>query len=104
MPIRLAHDQSTLLLRRSAFEKAGLTRAMFDERLRLTEDEFQVEGDLICVGPIPAAEDLSQVISELEGAGLTYFEDFFELSGNWPDWLTLFAMRGAGHEAREAGH
>lgn len=68
---------------------------MFDERLGLTEDEFQVEGDLISVGPIPAAEDLSQVISELEGAGLTYFDDFFEFSGNWPDWLTLFAMRGA---------
>lgn len=94
MPIRLVHDRSTLLLRRSAFEKAGLARAMFDERLGLTEDEFQVEGDLICVGPIPAAEDLSQMVNELEGAGLTYFEDFFELSGNWPEWLTLFAARG----------
>lgn len=99
MPIRLAHDQSTLLLRRSAFEKAGLARTMFDERLGLTEDEFQVEGDLICIGPLPVAEDLPSIISELEDAGLTYFEDFFELSGNWPGWLTLFAMRGAGHEA-----
>ena len=23
--------------------------------------------------------------------GLTYFDDFFELSGNWPEWLKLFA-------------
>jgi len=65
---------------------------MFDERLGLTADEFQVEGGLICVGPVPAAEDLQQIIGELESAGLTYFEDFFELSGNWPDWLALFAM------------
>jgi hypothetical protein len=92
MPIRLEQGQSTLLLHRSAFEKAGLARTMFDERLGLAPDEFQVEGDLICVGPIPVAEDLQQIIGELESAGLTYFEDFFELSGNWPEWLALFAM------------
>jgi hypothetical protein len=31
------------------------------------------------------------IASDLEQAGLTYFDDFFELSGNWPDWLQLFA-------------
>jgi len=31
------------------------------------------------------------IIDDLERAGLIYFEDFFELSGNWPDWLQLFA-------------
>jgi hypothetical protein len=92
MPIRLEQDQSTLLLRKAAFERAGLARTMFDERLGLTEGEFQLEGDLICVGPIPSAEDVQQVIGELEEAGLVYFEDFFELSGNWPSWLTVFAM------------
>lgn len=92
MPIRLEHDQSTLLLRKAAFEGAGLSRAMFDERLVLAAGEFQVEGELICIGPIPAGEDLQQIIGELEGAGLTYFEDFFELSGNWPEWLAVFAM------------
>ena len=25
-------------------------------------------------------------------SGLTYFEDFFELSGNWPEWLRLFVV------------
>ena len=25
---------------------------------------------------------------------MVYFDDFFELSGNWPDWLALYA-RGA---------
>jgi hypothetical protein len=24
-----------------------------------------------------------------------YFDDFFELSGNWPEWLRLLVLRGA---------
>ena len=28
----------------------------------------------------------------LEDKGLAYYDDFFELSGNWPDWVTLHAM------------
>ena len=35
---------------------------------------------------------LIALIEELEGLGLRYFDDFFELSGNWPEWLKLFAM------------
>jgi hypothetical protein len=34
---------------------------------------------------------LADFIDELENAGLTYFDDFFELSGNWPEWLQIFA-------------
>jgi hypothetical protein len=34
---------------------------------------------------------LSEMIAELEMNGLRYFDDFFELSGNWPEWLRLFA-------------
>jgi hypothetical protein len=26
----------------------------------------------------------------LESLGLVYFDDFFELSGNWPAWLNVF--------------
>jgi len=37
---------------------------------------------------------LPELIDDLEKSGLVYFDDFFELSGNWPDWLTLYA-RGA---------
>lgn len=92
MPIRIEQDQPSLLIRKSAFERAGLARAMFDERLGLADGEFQMEGELICVGPIPGGEDLQQIIQEMENAGLTYFEDFFELSGNWPEWLSVFAM------------
>ncbi|HEX7123633.1 MAG TPA: hypothetical protein VF178_14755 [Gemmatimonadaceae bacterium] len=92
MPLSLSHGKPSLVIRREAFERAGLTRAQFDERLGLTPDEFRVEGGLICIGPIHEEEALTEVVSELEGLGLTYFDDFFDLSGTWPEWLTLFAM------------
>ena len=44
----------------------------------------------MAIGPIAGAESLSDVIGELEAVGLVYFDDFFELSGNWPSWLSLF--------------
>jgi len=98
MPIELGHSQPTLLIRRPAFEQHGLTRAFFDERLGLTADEFRVEADLIVVGPIAADGVLGDVVTELEDLGLVYFDDFFDMSGNWPDWLNVYAMA-----ARPAG-
>lgn len=92
MPIKLSHEAPTLLIRRRAFEAHALARADFDTALHLTDEEFRVEGDLIAVGPIYDAEGLTQIIGDLEARGLTYFEDFFDLSGNWPEWLNVFAM------------
>jgi hypothetical protein len=92
MPLTLSHTDPTLLIRKSAFERVGLTRAQFDEALNLTADEFRLEGGLIAIGPIVGEDTLSDLIAQLEDAGLVYFDDFFELSGNWPAWLTLFAM------------
>jgi hypothetical protein len=92
MPILLSTDAPTLLILRDAFERAGLTRAMFDEQLNLTPDEFRVEGALIAIGPLHGDESLSTLIEELETLGLIYFQEFFELSGNWPPWLRLLAM------------
>ena len=40
----------------------------------------------------PAGVRWHDVIAQLEEEGLVYYDDFFELSGNWPDWLRLFAM------------
>lgn len=65
---------------------------MFDEALNLTADEFRLEGYLIAVGPLVGEDSLGDVIAQLEEEGLVYYDDFFELSGNWPDWLRLFAM------------
>jgi hypothetical protein len=91
MPLELPTNKTCLLIRRPAFERTGLTRSVIDERLGLTDQEFRVESDLIVVGPILDDSALQQLIDDLEGRGLVYFQDFFDLSGNWPEWLVLFA-------------
>jgi hypothetical protein len=80
MPLPLTSEYPTLLIRRAAF----------DERLGLTHDEFRVEGDLISIGPLVGEDTLTAIVAELESLGLVYFEDFFEMSGNWPEWLRVF--------------
>lgn len=94
MPLEIQPDAPTMLVRKSAFERAGLARAHYDTKYNLTPDEFRVEGEMIAIGPLYDEEALGALISELESLGLVYFEDFAELSGNWPGWLTIFA-RGA---------
>jgi hypothetical protein len=93
MPLLVATGAPTLFIRRAAYESSGLSRAAIDERLGLTADEFRVEEDLVAVGPIYGenGDVLTDFIAELESVGLAYFDDFFELSGNWPEWLRLRA-------------
>ena len=94
--MRVPTGAPTLFMRREAYEKSGLTRTALDERLGLTPDEFRVEGNLVAIGPIYGSDGdaLGELIAELEGMGLVYFDDFFELTGNWPEWLTLVATAG----------
>jgi hypothetical protein len=96
MPLRIADSASTLIIRRQAFERAGLARAEIDAFLQLTDEEFRVEGDIVAIGPVFEADSLGELVAALEGRGLVYFDDFFELSGNWPDWLSVYAMATAG--------
>jgi hypothetical protein len=91
MPLPVTQGVPTLFFRREAYEKAGLTRASLDARLGLTDTEFRVEGDLVALGPIYDVDALGGLVDELEQLGLTYYEDFFELSGSWPEWLSLTA-------------
>ena len=96
----MAHEipagQSMLLIKRDAYERANLTRAAIDDRLGLTPDEFRVEGDIVAIGPLhgAAGDALGEFVEDLEKLGLVYFDDFFELSGSWPQWLRLFASGG----------
>lgn len=91
MPLPIQDGQPTVFIRREAFERERLERQLIDGRFNLTADEFRVEGDLVVIGPLPSDDLLSEMLAELEQAGLRYFDDFFELSGNWPDWLRVFA-------------
>lgn len=95
MPLSIAQGVPTLFLRREAYERTGLTRAALDARLGLTDAEFRVEGEIVALGPIYDVDALGVLVDELEVNGLTYFEDFFELSGSWPEWLSVL-VRGAG--------
>jgi hypothetical protein len=90
MALSISSGAPTLFVRRAAYEASGLSRADIDARLGLTSDEFRVEGDLVAIGPIYGAE-VGDLIAELERLGLVYFDDFFELSGNWPEWLGVHA-------------
>lgn len=91
MPLTLTVGAPTLVIRRDAFERAGLSRASIDAALTLTDEEFRVERDLIAIGPVYADDGLTALVTAFEAAGLNYFDDFFELSGNWPEWLTVYA-------------
>jgi hypothetical protein len=94
MPLELSHDRAVILIRQSAFERTGLSRQAIDERYGLTDDEFRVEDGLVALGPLPSEDMLPELIADLEESGLTYFDDFFELSGNWPEWLAIY-VRGS---------
>jgi len=96
MALSIPHEAPSVLIQRRAYETSGLARATIDERLGLTADEFRVEGGLVVIGPIygKGEDAVADLIAELERLGLRYFDDFFELSGNWPTWLQVFAAAG----------
>lgn len=91
MPVPVSDSRPTVFIRREAFEREGLARSSIDERFNLTDQEFRMEGGLIAIGPLPSDDMVGEMIVELESSGLRYFDDFFELSGNWPEWLRLYA-------------
>ena len=94
MPLSVPGGAPTLFVRREAYERAGLVRSAIDDRLGLTDSEFRVEGDVVVIGPVYDGEAFAGFLEELEKLGLAYYDDFFELSGNWPDWLTVVAGSG----------
>jgi hypothetical protein len=92
MPLAVTQGLATIFIRKEAFERAGLARAEIDSRFNLTDQEFRVEGTLIAIGPLPSDDMVGPILEYLEAKGLVYFDDVFELSGNWPGWLRLYAM------------
>ena len=92
MPMSVSDGLPTVFILKEAFERAGLMRSELDTRFNLTDQEFKVEGRLIAVGPLPSDDMVGPLLEFLESRGLAYFDEVFELSGNWPTWLRLFAM------------
>ncbi len=89
MPLKLTQGRATVLIRRESFEKSGIVRSAIDQRYNLTDEEFQATEGLVAIGPLPTDDLLADLIADLEGSGLAYYDDFFEMSGNWPEWLAI---------------
>jgi hypothetical protein len=92
VPIAINAGRSSVLIRKESYEMAGLIRSELDTRFNLTDGEFRVEGNLIVLGPLPSDSLVPLIVDYLEMLGLVYFDDFFGLSGNWPQWLHIYAM------------
>ena len=90
MALAITPGHTTLVIRRDAYERAKLVRAALDTRLGLTADEFRVEGGLVALGPIHDEDALGALLADLEALGLAYFDDFFEVPSNWPEWLRVY--------------
>jgi len=101
MPIPIHAGAPTLFIRRAAYESAGLVRAELDARLGLTDQEFRVEGEVIAIGPVFDGEAFAELLESLERIGLRYYDDFFELTGNWPAWLGVL-VAGVGGADRSS--
>jgi len=90
VPLTIDFARPSILIRRQAYENAKLARLELDSRFNLTNGEFRVEGNLVVIGPLPSDDLIGPITDYLEEAGLAYFDDFFELSGNWPEWLRIY--------------
>jgi hypothetical protein len=92
MPLPLSSGAPTLLVKKDAFERAAITRAQIDQALTLTDEEFRVEHGLVAIGPIFDEAGFAALVEAFEQKGLVYFDDFFEMTGNWPGWMAIFAL------------
>ena len=101
MPLSIPSGAPTLFIRKSAYERTGLVRQSIDARLGLTPEEFRVEGEIVSIGPVYDTDAFAALVDDLEKAGLAYYDDFFELTGNWPEWLAVFAG-GVGAQGRSS--
>jgi hypothetical protein len=92
MPLPLRAGASTLIIRKDALERSGITRGQIDLALMLTDEEFRVERGIVAIGPIYDDDGLVALVEALEAAGLTYDVDYCELSGGWPEWVNVLVM------------
>ena len=102
MALFVTQGVPTLFFRRASYERSGLTRAALDARLGLTDVEVRVDGQLVAIGPVYDVDALGTLVDELEKLGLVYYDDYFELSGSWPEWLEVLVRTSQSDDATEA--
>lgn len=90
MPLKIDSGLPSILIRKEKYESVGLVRADIDSQFNLTDQEFHVGDQLVVLGPLPSDEMIGPLTEYLESKNLSYFDDFFELSGNWPSWLQVY--------------
>jgi hypothetical protein len=93
MPLKIEAGLPSVLIRKDRYESAGLIRADLDSRFNLTDEEFRVGDQLVAIGPLPSDDMIGPLTEFLESKTLVYFDDFFEMSGNWPDWLRIYVSQ-----------
>ena len=92
MALSLVTGAPTVLVRGSAFERTGLSREAIDRALVMTPDEFRVERHVVSIGAIYDDHGLAVLVGAFGDAGLVQFDDFFEMSGNWPAWESPYVI------------
>jgi hypothetical protein len=92
MPLTVPSGSPMIFIRKDAYERAGIERQEIDTLFNLTDQEFRVESNLVALGPLPSDDMVGAIVAYFEAKGLVYYDEFFELSGNWPDWLHLYAI------------
>jgi len=81
MPLEIHPDAPTMLIRKSAFERAGLARAHFDARYNLTPDEFRVEGEMVAIGPLYDEEGI--VVADCDLRRALHAKRYFDVVGHY---------------------
>ena len=87
IPVTFQHG---IVIRQAALAAHGLTRG---DLLRVFETGHPLgENDgLISFGPSFGPEACNEFISRLQGLGLIYVDDFFDLALDHPEWLNFQA-------------
>jgi len=91
MPIPVSF-QHGIVIRQAALAAHGLNRSdLF--RVFETDQPLGESDSLISFGPSFGPEACSEFISRLQGLGLIYVDDFFDLALDLPEWLQFQAVQ-----------
>ena len=79
-----------IIVRRAALSERGVS---WTDLLRILEAAAPLDSNetLASFGPHFGREALDEFLRRLSAAGLVYFDDFAEFSGDWPEWCRFKA-------------